>query len=173
MRQTLIAPLTLIVIWSSGLSVQAQIAKATDQKSNTPATDQKATAATTSDTDQPNEVEQMLAEARKRGEPVVGTRENSEEGPNRPLNENVGYAIHLAKPAYPPLARAAHIQGSVEVRVLIDFDGKVIAAAAISGHPLLQGVSVKAARDSEFTPMKLEGQPVKVTGIIRYDFFAQ
>lgn len=165
MRQTLITLLTLIVIWSTGSVAQAQAAKGAEQKSTTPAT--------SSDTDQPGEVESALAEAKKKGELVLNA------GPVKPgesasgiLNHN-GKAIRLPKPAYPPLARAAHAQGAVEVRVLIDFDGKVIAAQAVSGHPLLYAASVKAARESEFKPMKLDGQPVKVTGVIQYNFVAQ
>ena len=50
------------------------------------------------------------------------------------------------------------------------YDGKVIAAAAISGHPLLQAASVKAAREALFGPLKMNGQPVRVTGVIRYTF---
>jgi outer membrane biosynthesis protein TonB len=59
------------------------------------------------------------------------------------------------------------------VRVLVDFDGSVIAAAAISGHPLLQAASVNAARQARFTPMKYKGEPVKIVGIIQYHFVAE
>ena len=42
-----------------------------------------------------------------------------------------------------------------------------------SGHPLLYAACVKAARESVFTPTKLEGEAVKVTGVIQYNFVAQ
>jgi TonB family protein len=74
----------------------------------------------------------------------------------------------LPKPRYPALARAAHISGQVTVQLLIDVDGTVMEAAAVSGHPLLYGVSVEAARNSRFSPTKLDGKPVKVTGVITY-----
>ena len=76
----------------------------------------------------------------------------------------------LLIPAHPPIARAANATGTVEVKVIIDVDGKVIAAASISGHPLLQGASVSAARDARFTPAKYNGEPVKVVGVIPYTF---
>jgi protein TonB len=61
----------------------------------------------------------------------------------------------------------------VVVQVVIDENGRVISAQAVSGHPLLQAVSVAAARNARFSPTKLSGQPVKVTGVITYNFVAQ
>jgi protein TonB len=84
-----------------------------------------------------------------------------------------GKAINLPKPQYPPIARAAHAAGTVVVQVLIDENGSVVSAKAVSGHPLLQAVSVAAARQARFSPTKLSGQPVKVTGVIQYNFVAQ
>src|SRR5215813_14472957 len=95
--------------------------------------------------------------------------------PRAPISGGVlnGKAISLPKPAYPPIARAAHAAGTVVVQVLIDENGNVIAAHAVSGHPLLQGAAVGAARSAKFSPTKLSGQPVKVTGVIQYNFVAQ
>jgi len=84
-----------------------------------------------------------------------------------------GKAISLPKPQYPPIARAAHASGTVVVQVLIDENGSVVSAKAVSGHPLLQAVAVSAARQARFSPTKLSGQPVKVTGVIQYNFVAQ
>jgi periplasmic protein TonB len=84
-----------------------------------------------------------------------------------------GKAISLPKPQYPPIARAAHASGTVVVQVLIDENGNVVSAKAVSGHPLLQAVAVAAARQARFSPTKLSGQPVKVTGVIQYNFVAQ
>ena len=81
-----------------------------------------------------------------------------------------GKASFLAKPPYPPAARAMGITGTVNVQVLIDEKGNVISAAAATGHPLLRGVAETAARQSKFTPTLLTGQPVKVTGVIVYQF---
>ncbi|HJP91446.1 MAG TPA: TonB family protein [Pyrinomonadaceae bacterium] len=95
--------------------------------------------------------------------------------PRAPISGGVlnGKAISLPKPAYPPIARAAHASGTVVVQVLIDENGTVVSAHAISGHPLLQAVAVAAARQARFSPTKLSGQPVKVTGMIQYNFVAQ
>jgi protein TonB len=79
----------------------------------------------------------------------------------------------LPKPPYPQIAKAAHASGTVVVQVLIDENGNVVSARAVSGHPLLQAVAVAAARGARFSPTKLSGQPVKVTGVIQYNFVAQ
>jgi protein TonB len=95
--------------------------------------------------------------------------------PRAPISGGVlnGKAISLPKPAYPPIARQAHASGTVVVQVTIDENGNVISARAVSGHPLLQAVAVGAARGARFSPTKLSGQPVKVTGVITYNFVAQ
>lgn len=81
-----------------------------------------------------------------------------------------GKAVSLPEPAYPAAAKAARAEGTVVVQVTIDEAGKVTSAKAVSGHPLLQAAAVAAARQAVFTPTKLSGQPVKVTGVINYNF---
>jgi TonB family protein len=81
-----------------------------------------------------------------------------------------GKAISLIKPVYPTFATSEKPSGEVKVQVIIDEQGNVISAEATSGHPALREASVKAALASKFSPTKLEGQPVKVTGAIIYKF---
>jgi periplasmic protein TonB len=81
-----------------------------------------------------------------------------------------GKATSLPKPAYPPAAKAVGASGSVSVQVLIDESGNVVSASAVSGHPLLRAAAVAAARGAKFSPTQLSGQPVKVSGVITYNF---
>jgi len=81
-----------------------------------------------------------------------------------------GKAISLPKPAYPPAARAVRAGGAVPVQVLIDEEGRVVSASATAGHPLLRAAAEQAARGARFTPTLLSGQPVKVSGVIVYNF---
>jgi TonB family protein len=81
-----------------------------------------------------------------------------------------GKATKLVKPAYPEAARAVKAGGAVNVQVTIDEAGNVISASAVSGHPLLRTASEEAARASTFSPTLLQGVPVKVTGVIVYNF---
>jgi periplasmic protein TonB len=84
-----------------------------------------------------------------------------------------GKAISKPPPAYPPIAKAARAAGTVTVQIVVDESGRVISASAVSGHPLLQQAAVAAARQARFSPTLLSGQPVKVSGVITYNFVLQ
>ena len=84
-----------------------------------------------------------------------------------------GKAISKPQPAYPPIAKAARASGTVTVQIVVDESGRVISANAVSGHPLLQQAAVAAARQARFSPTLLSGQPVKVSGVITYNFVLQ
>jgi TonB family protein len=81
-----------------------------------------------------------------------------------------GRALRLPLPSYPAQARDRHIGGTVVVQVLIDELGDVIAVCAVSGDSALQNAAVAAARQAKFTSTKLSGKPVRVTGVIVYNF---
>lgn len=81
-----------------------------------------------------------------------------------------GKAVNLPAPSYPAAARPIKAQGAVNVQVTIDEDGNVVSAKAISGHPILRASAVAAAKQAKFAPTLLGGTPVKVTGIIIYNF---
>ncbi|MCA1591494.1 MAG: TonB family protein [Acidobacteria bacterium] len=84
-----------------------------------------------------------------------------------------GKAISKPQPPYPPIAKAARAQGQVTVQILVDESGRVVSATAVGGHPLLQQAAVSAARQARFSPTMLSGQPVKVSGVITYNFVLQ
>jgi TonB family protein len=79
-------------------------------------------------------------------------------------------AISKPVPAYPPIAKAARAQGTVVVEIVIGESGDVISANVVSGHPLLQQAAVAAARQAKFSPTRLSGQPVQVSGTLTYNF---
>jgi protein TonB len=82
-------------------------------------------------------------------------------------------ALSLPKPAYPPLAKQIGQHGTVTVQVLIDETGRVISAQAIGGPPLLIAEAKKAALQARFSPTIIGEQPVKVSGVITYNFVLQ
>ena len=112
-----------------------------------------------------------LVFTKKDASEIVETNTNTS---STPKNINGGVvnnkAVSLVKPAYPDAAKAVRASGAVNVQVTIDEEGNVISASAVSGHPLLRAASEEAARASKFSPTLLSGQPVKVTGIIVYNF---
>lgn len=84
-----------------------------------------------------------------------------------------GKAISKPQPEYPQEAKDAGASGTVTVQVVVDEQGRVVSASAISGHRLLQQAAVNAARQARFSPLLQAGQPVKVSGILTYNFVLQ
>jgi protein TonB len=81
-----------------------------------------------------------------------------------------GKALERHTPDYPELAKRAYVQGAVVVEVVIAESGRVESARAMSGHPLLVMPATEAARRWRFAPTLLNGHPVKVTGVITFNF---
>lgn len=81
-----------------------------------------------------------------------------------------GKALSLPKPRFPPEAKAAGASGMVSVQILINEEGKVLTAQAVNGSPYFHAVSRDAACAAKFAPTRLAGNPVKVFGVITYNF---
>jgi len=122
----------------------------------------------------------IVASANNGGEPVVKSNDDLPppptkpvvKAPVRPVSSGVlnGKALDMPKPLYPDMARRAQVKGVVTVEVVIDVSGKVIGARAVSGPEMLRAEAERAARQARFTPAMLAGQPVRVSGIINYNF---
>jgi TonB family protein len=82
----------------------------------------------------------------------------------------MGKAVKKVQPTYPPIAKAAGAQGPVSVQILVNEAGEVESAKATAGHPLLQQAAVDAAKGWQFSPTKLSGNAVKVSGTISFVF---
>ena len=84
-----------------------------------------------------------------------------------------GKAISLPKPIYSEIAKRMRVEGLVRVQVLVDLDGSVVSATVLNGSPFLRVEAQKAAMQARFSPTLLNNQPVKVSGIIIYNFQLQ
>jgi len=84
-----------------------------------------------------------------------------------------GKAIHKEQPPYPPVARAEHLSGSVFIKIEIDETGVVTDAKILCGADLLSAASREAALKWRFSPTALDGKPVKVMGILTFNFTLQ
>lgn len=81
-----------------------------------------------------------------------------------------GKVVSKPQPPYPPVARAARASGTVTVQVTVDETGSVVSAEAVSGHPLLRAAAEAAAKQAKFSPTLLAGKPVRVKGVLTYNF---
>jgi TonB family protein len=78
--------------------------------------------------------------------------------------------VQAAKPVYPPLAKQARIQGTVQLNVTISLEGAVTSITVMSGHPLLVQAALDAVRQWVYQPTLLNGQPVEVVTTVEVNF---
>jgi len=81
-----------------------------------------------------------------------------------------GLLTHKVEPQYPPLAKQAHIQGTVVLHALIGKDGAVKNLQVVSGHPMLSGAAISAVKQWRYKPYMLNGQPVEIDTTITVNF---
>lgn len=70
--------------------------------------------------------------------------------------------LKSVQPIYPPVARAAHITGTVVLHAIIDEQGDVESLDVVSGPQMLQGSAIAAAKQWKYRPYLLDGKAVKV-----------
>ena len=81
--------------------------------------------------------------------------------------------IHQVRPAYPPLAKQARIQGTVRLQAVIARDGSIQNLVLASGHPLLVPSAMDAVRQWRYSPTTLNGETVEVLTQIDVNFTLQ
>ncbi|MEP7075769.1 MAG: TonB family protein, partial [Acidobacteriota bacterium] len=92
-----------------------------------------------------------------------------EQGP-MDVGSLLAYATRQAPPLYPPAAKSIRATGIVRVEVTVDENGDVAAVQKTSGPPLLQGAAKDAIKKWRFKPFVRDGQPVKATGFVNFNF---
>jgi TonB family protein len=78
--------------------------------------------------------------------------------------------IKKIAPDYPPLARQAHIQGTVILNVAISKSGDVVKTSLFSGHPMLAPAAIRAVSQWKYKPYILNGEPVDVETTVKVNF---
>lgn len=84
-----------------------------------------------------------------------------------PLNAR---AEKKVDPSYPQTAKMARISGVVTVHVVVDEKGMVESIEKADGPMLLQAAAAQAVRRWKFRPTVVDGQPVRVSGYINFNF---
>lgn len=85
-------------------------------------------------------------------------------------NAQAAKLIRQPRPAYPPDAKAARIQGVVKLMAVIATDGTVRQLDVISGHPLLVTAALEAVKQWVYSPTLLNDNPVEVQTQIDVNF---
>jgi protein TonB len=77
------------------------------------------------------------------------------------------------RPVYPPMARAARIQGTVILEAIIDEQGNVDQLRVLQSYPFLDAAAMDAVSRWRYTPTQLNGVPVPVLMTITITFRLQ
>jgi protein TonB len=78
--------------------------------------------------------------------------------------------IHSTPPDYPPIAKTAHVAGTVELHATISRDGTIKDLHAVSGPVMLRQAALDAVRNWRYKPFKLNNQPVEVETTVNVVF---
>jgi TonB family protein len=81
-----------------------------------------------------------------------------------------GSVLTKVEPIYPPIAKAAHVQGVVVLRATISKQGTIESLSLISGPPMLVQNAINAVRQWTYSPFLLNGQPTEVETTINVNF---
>jgi TonB family protein len=118
--------------------------------------------------------DEFFASFKLSGKPVNNAPAVGEKGKAAVVKKVIqGSALKKVSPAYSEEAKAAGVSGEVQVEVTISEEGRVIEAIIISGPELLRDAALQAAKQWVFKPTKLDGAPVKVRGILTFNFDLQ
>src|ERR1700678_1145265 len=78
--------------------------------------------------------------------------------------------VRQVTPLYPPIAKTAHIFGTVMLHAVIAKDGTIQELTYVSGPPLLMKNAMDAVRQWRYSPTLLNGEPVEVDTTISVVF---
>jgi protein TonB len=103
--------------------------------------------------------------------PVVARVPPKPTGPVRVSSGTVaGMILSRPDPVYPPIAKAAHVQGAVILHAIISKQGTIENLQVVSGPPMLTGSAMDAVRRWRYKPYLLNGEPTEVDTTITVNF---
>ena len=90
--------------------------------------------------------------------------------PVRRSHMSEGDLVRKIVPTYPPLARAARIEGQVTLQAVISKQGAIENLRVLAGHPMLVPAAIEAVRQWRYRPYILNNEPVEVETQIIVNF---
>jgi len=105
------------------------------------------------------------------GQPKPQVVRQAQSGPLRvSTTVQEGLILQKTKPTYPPIAIAAHVQGTVILAASISKGGTIENLRVVSGPAMLQQSAVNAVSSWRYRPYLLDGQPVEVETTVNVVF---
>jgi protein TonB len=99
----------------------------------------------------------------------AGDAKKNEGGPVS-VGSLAGKAKQRVSPAYPQIARMSRVSGVVTVYLVVNEKGEVEKVERADGPTQLQQAATDAARRWKFLPTVIDGQAVRVTGYLSFNF---
>jgi protein TonB len=94
--------------------------------------------------------------------------------PQRKVSISAGIAVGLldrkTSPVYPPIAKSAHVSGTVVIQATISKSGSIENPHVVSGPTMLRQSALDAVKTWHFRPYLLDGQPVEVETTVNVVF---
>jgi periplasmic protein TonB len=94
--------------------------------------------------------------------------------PDKPMRVSAGVTVGLLmapiRPAYPQIARAAHVEGAVVVEAIISKAGRIESLNVVSGPEMLRRAAIEAIQAARYQPYRLNGEPTEVQTTITVNF---
>lgn len=82
----------------------------------------------------------------------------------------IEYATARVSPTYPPAAKTMRMTGTVKIEVLVNEDGSIAEVKNTSGPSMLQRAAVDALKKWKFKPFTKDGQAIKASGFVSFNF---
>lgn len=82
----------------------------------------------------------------------------------------VGMLISKVQPIYPPIAKAARVQGTVVLQATISKSGQIENLRVINGPAMLQEAALDAVKQWRYKPYLLNNEPVEVETTVNVIF---
>jgi periplasmic protein TonB len=102
--------------------------------------------------------------------PIMPAAPPAAVAPVRVSHMSEGDLVRKVLPTYPPLARAARIQGTVVLQAMISKQGAIENLRVLAGHPMLVRAAIEAVRQWRCRPYVLNNEPVEVETQITVNF---
>ena len=143
--------------------------KKSAKKSAGPSAEQKQKTTKASSGAQPTTAPAQPTPAAQKPSGTDGAAKKSDGSPVA-VGSLVAKAKSRVSPSYPALARNARVSGVVTVFIVVNEKGEVESVERAEGPTQLQQAATDAARRWKFAPTVIDGQRVRVTGYLSFNF---
>jgi periplasmic protein TonB len=109
-------------------------------------------------------------DAAKTDKPANTTAATNSSAEPMSVGSLVDMATSKVNPSYPAMAKNARVSGVVKVEIVLNENGEVADVRGAAGPQMLQRAAIDAVRRWKFKPVTRDGQPVRASGFVNFNF---